>query len=81
MIDEQVADGDYLIIERRDTARDGERVIALIDDESATFKTFRREPDGVVRLEPANERLAPLRYAAERVRIQGVAIGVLRKYR
>ncbi|HUP01587.1 MAG TPA: transcriptional repressor LexA [Gemmatimonadota bacterium] len=81
MIDEHVADGDFLIVERRDTARDGERVVALIDGESATFKTFRREPDGTVRLEPANERLEAQRYSADRVRIQGVAIGVLRKYR
>jgi repressor LexA len=81
MIDEHIEDGDYVIVERRETARDGERVIALIDGESATFKTFHREPDGTIRLEPANERMAPLRYAPERVRIQGAVIGVLRKYR
>ena len=81
MIDEHVSDGDYLIVERRQAARDGERVVALIDGESATFKTFRREADGTIRLEPANERLRALRYAPERVQIQGVAIGVLRKYR
>lgn len=81
MIDEHIEDGDYVIVERRDIARDGERVIALIDGDSATLKTLYRELGGVVRLEPANERLAPLRYPAERVRIQGVVIGVLRKYR
>lgn len=80
MVDEHIEDGDYLIVERRDTARDGERVVALIDGESATFKTLYRETDGTIRLQPANERLAPQRYAADRVRVQGVAIGVLRKY-
>lgn len=81
MIDEHIADGDYVIVERRNTARSGERVVALIDEENATLKTFFREPDGRIRLQPANERLAPLYYDASRVRIQGVAIGVLRKYR
>ena len=81
MIDEHIEDGDYVIVERRDTARSGERVVALIDGENATLKTLFREPDGRIRLQPANERLAPLYYDASRVRIQGVAIGVLRKYR
>lgn len=81
MVDEHIADGDYVIVERRETARDGERVIALIDGESATLKTFYREPDGRVRLQPANERHRPQVYEAGRVRVQGVAIGVLRKYR
>ena len=81
MIDEHIEDGDYVIVERRDTARDGERVIALIDGENATLKTFFRDRDGTVRLQPANERMAPMRFSPERVQIQGVAIGVLRKYR
>ena len=55
--------------------------VALIDGESATLKTFRQESDGTVRLEPANPAHETQRYAADRVRIQGVAIGVLRKYR
>ena len=81
MIDEHIEDGDYVIVERRDTAQNGERVVALIDGEHATLKTLHREPDGRIRLQPANERMAPLYYDAARVRIQGVAIGVLRKYR
>ena len=56
-------------------------MVALFDGANATLKTFFREPDGRVRLQPANERLAPMYYDAGRVRIQGVAIGVLRKYR
>lgn len=81
MIDEHIEDGDYVIVERRDTARNGERVVALIDGEHATLKTLHREADGRIRLQPANERMSPLFYDAARVRIQGVAIGVLRKYR
>lgn len=81
MIDEHIADGDFVIVEKRDTARDGERVVALIDGEHATLKTLYHEPDGKVRLQPANERVAPLIYDAARVRVQGVAIGILRKYR
>lgn len=81
MIDEHIEDGDYVIVERRDMARSGERVVALIDGEHATLKTLFREPDGRIRLQPANERIAPLFYDAARVRVQGVAIGVLRKYR
>lgn len=81
MIDEHIEDGDYVIVERRDTARNGERVVALIDGEHATLKTLFREADGKIRLQPANERLAPLVYESDRVEVQGVAIGVLRKYR
>lgn len=81
MVDEHIADGDFVIVERRDIARDGERVVALIDNESATLKTFRRQPDGRIRLDPANPQFEPQIYDAARVRIQGVAIGVLRKYR
>jgi repressor LexA len=81
MIDEHIADGDYVIVEKRETAREGERVIALIDGENATLKTFYRDTDGTIRLQPANQRLQPLRYRPEQVIIQGVVIGVLRKYR
>lgn len=81
MIDEHIADGDFVIVEKRDTARNGERVVALIDGEHATLKTLFHEADGRIRLQPANERLAPLFYDAARVRVQGVAIGILRKYR
>lgn len=81
MVDEHIADGDYVIVERRDIARNGERVIALIDGESATLKTLFREPDGKIRLQPASDRHAPQYYEAERVRVQGVVVGVLRKYR
>ena len=80
MIDEQIRDGDFVIVENRRTARDGEMVIALLDGDSATLKKLYREGGGTVRLQPANARLKPLYVDQDRLRIQGVVIGVLRKY-
>jgi len=78
MIDEQIRDGDYVIVERRDYARNGETVVALINGSEATLKKFYRESDGRVRLQPANVEMPPI-YPKE-VQIQGVVIGVIRKY-
>ena len=80
MIDEQIRDGDFVIVENRRTARDGEMVIALLDGESATLKKLYREGGGMVRLQPANARLKPIYVDQDRLRVQGVVIGVLRKY-
>lgn len=80
MIDEQIRDGDYVVVESRDDAREGEMVIALIDGESATMKKYYREGDGRVRLQPANPELSPIRVDEERVRVRGVVVGVIRKY-
>ena len=80
MIDEQIRDGDFVIVENRRTARDGEMVIALVDGDSATLKKFYREGGGTIRLQPANARLKPIYIDQDRIRIQGVVIGVLRKY-
>jgi repressor LexA len=80
MIDEQIRDGDFVIVENRRTARDGEMVIALLDGESATLKKLYREGGGMVRLQPANARLKPMYVDQDRLRVQGVVIGVLRKY-
>jgi repressor LexA len=77
MRDEGIFDGDYIIVERRDTARDGERVVALLPDGSTTLKTFFREKDRI-RLQPANPEFQPI-YAKD-VKVQGVVSGVLRKY-
>lgn len=79
MIDEQIRDGDYVIVEKRDSAQNGETVVALIDDSEATLKKFYHDV-GHVRLQPANPTMEPLFIAADRVRIQGVVIGVMRKY-
>ena len=80
MIEEQIRDGDYVIVEDRDTARDGEMVIALLDGENVTLKKLYRESGGRVRLQPANSQMDPIYVDAARMRIQGVVIGVLRKY-
>lgn len=77
MRDEGILEGDYIIVERRDTARDGERVVALLPDGSTTLKTFYRERDRV-RLQPANPAFEPI-YVKD-VKIQGVVVGVLRRY-
>jgi repressor LexA len=80
MIEEQIRDGDYVIVENRRSARDGEMVIALVDGESVTLKKLYREGGGQIRLQPANARLKPLVIDQDRLRVQGVVIGVLRKY-
>src|SRR5688500_4833471 len=80
MIEEQIREGDYVIVEDRPPARDGEMVIALLQGDNVTLKKLYRERGGKVRLQPANSRLAPMIVDAEDVRVQGVVIGVLRKY-
>ena len=79
MVEEGILDGDYALICRQETARDGEIVVALIDDEEATLKTFRREGQ-MIRLDPANRRYDPQRYRPEQVQIQGRLAGLLRRY-
>ena len=79
MVDEGILDGDFALIRRTDTARDGEIVVALIDNEEATLKTFRRE-GSMIRLDPANRNYSPQRYRPEQVQIQGRLSGLLRRY-
>ena len=79
MIEEGILDGDFALIRKVDSARDGEIVVALIDDEEATLKTYRREGQ-VIRLDPANSRYEPQRYDEGRVRIQGRLSGLIRRY-
>ena len=80
MIDAHIEDGDIVVVERKEAARDGDTVIALVDDSEATLKIFRSQTDGRIRLEPRNEALKPMVFDAVRVRIQGVVKGVLRRY-
>jgi repressor LexA len=80
MIEEQIRDGDYVIVEDRKTSRDGEMVIALLEGENVTLKKLFREGGGKVRLQPANSRMKPIFVDQDDVRVQGVVIGVLRKY-
>jgi repressor LexA len=79
MIEEGILDGDFALIRKVDTARDGEIVVALIDNEEATLKTYRRE-GRTVRLDPANARYEPQRYDESRVAIQGRLTGLIRRY-
>lgn len=79
MIDEQIRDGDFVIVEDRKTAENGEMVIALLGGSDVTLKKFYRE-NGHVRLQPANAAMQPLLVAAEAIQIQGVVVGVMRKY-
>jgi len=80
MIEEHIEDGDLVIVREADAAANGEMVVALVDGESATLKRFYREGDRI-RLQPANPAMAPLVVPEERVRVRGVVVGVMRKYR
>jgi repressor LexA len=77
MIDDHIADGDYAVIRRQTTARDGDIVVALVDGHEATLKRFYRER-GRFRLQPANATMAPI--YAEDVEVLGVLVGVIRRY-
>ena len=80
MIDEQIRDGDYIVVNSRQTAENGEMVVAMVQDEGATVKKFYRERDGRIRLQPANPTMLPMYFSAEAVQIQGIVVGVIRKY-
>ena len=79
MVELGILDGDYALIRRQETARDGEIVVALIDDAEATLKTLRHE-GRMIRLDPANRQYDPQRYRPEQVQIQGRLAGLLRRY-
>lgn len=79
MIEEGILDGDFALIRKVDTARDGEIIVALIDNEEATLKTYRRE-GRTIRLDPANSRYEAQRYEEGRVSIQGRLAGLIRRY-
>jgi len=79
MVDAGILDGDYALIRRTETARDGEIVVALVEDSEATLKYFRRE-GAMIRLDPANRAYDPQRYAPNQVRVQGKLAGLLRRY-
>ena len=79
MVEEGILDGDFALIRKVDSARDGEIVVALIDNEEATLKTYRRE-GRTIRLDPANSRYDPQRYDESRVQIQGRLSGLIRRY-
>jgi repressor LexA len=80
MIDEHIVEGDYVVVHGRQSADNGEMVIALVNGSEATVKKFYREPGGWVRLQPANASMAPLRFPEDDILIQGVVVGVIRRY-
>jgi repressor LexA len=79
MIDEQIRDGDLVIVEDRRSAENGETVVALLSGTDVTLKKLYRE-NGQIRLQPANPAIQPILVPADQVQIQGVVIGVMRKY-
>jgi repressor LexA len=79
MIDEQIRDGDFVIVEDRKSAENGEMVIALVGGNDVTLKKFYREPNQI-RLQPANPAMTPIMVPPDQVQIQGVVVGVLRRY-
>jgi repressor LexA len=79
MIDDHIDDGDLVVVERRETANDGDIVVAILEDEEATLKRFYRESNGMIRLQPANADMAPI--FTSRVQLRGVVRGVIRRFR
>jgi repressor LexA len=80
MVDENIQDGDYIIIEARETAENGETVVAMINHQEVTLKKLYIEPDRI-RLQPANPTMQPIILHNHEVKVLGVVCAVIRKYR
>src|SRR5690606_15624082 len=80
MVEEQIRDGDFIVVNSRQTAENGEMVVALVDGDSATVKKFYREKDGRIRLQPANVTMDPMYFDEKDVTIQGIVVAVIRRY-
>lgn len=80
MIDEGIFDGDYVVIQSQNTADNGDIIVAILDNGFATLKSYFREKNGVVRLQPANPKMDPIYTNEEELIIQGKVTGVIRKY-
>ncbi len=80
MIDDQIADGDFVVCRKTNQARNGQTVVALVDTGEATLKKFYKERNGRIRLQPANEAYEPIWVEPEQLQVQGIAIGVIRAF-
>jgi repressor LexA len=80
MVDEQIKDGDFVVVNERRRADNGEMVIALINGNAATVKKYYRERDGRIRLQPANDTMQPIYVHENDITIQGIVVGVMRRY-
>src|ERR1051325_5469130 len=78
MIDEHIRDGDFVVVNERQRADNGEMVIAMVSGDSATVKKFYRERDGRIRLQPANETMEPIYVHENEISIRGIVVGVMR---
>jgi len=80
MIDDQIRDGDFVVVHDRTTANNGDMVIAMLEGSSATVKRYYRERDGRIRLQPSNDQMAPIYVREDQMQVRGIVVGVLRKY-
>jgi len=80
MIDDHILDGDVVVVHGKQTAENGEMVIALVNGSEATVKRYYRERDGRIRLQPANETMQPIYVHENDITIQGIVVGVMRRY-
>jgi len=80
MVDDQISDGDLVVVHDRQSADNGEMVIAMLDGGAATVKRYFRERDGRIRLQPANDQVAPIYVQEHQMHVRGIVVGVLRRY-
>ena len=81
MIDDHICPGDFVLVEKTSTARDGDIVVALVSGTETTLKRLFREPSGQIRLQPANAKMEPMVFDSSQVEVQGRVLAVLRKYK
>jgi len=80
MVEAGILDGDMVIVDKRNYAEDGDIVVALIDNDEATLKRFKKNSGGNITLIPANQTMRPMSYSAKRIQIQGVVVAQMRSY-
>jgi repressor LexA len=80
MIEDHICSGDYVLVEKTQSVKNGEIVVALVDGTEATLKRYYREGDGKIRLQPANAAMQPIYVDAAQLEVQGKVLAVMRKY-